>query len=80
MTVTVKTRKYQASHQRSPRGRGGWLFELRRHGELADGVDYFGTVGRFGLTGMGATTYGVALEAAKAKAREIGATEVVVLP
>ena len=80
MTVTVDIRKYQASHQRSPRGRGGWLFELRRHGELAPGVDYFGSVGTFGLTGVGATTYGVALKAARAKAREIGATEVVVLP
>ncbi len=33
-----------------------------------------------GLAGVGATTYGVALEAAKAKAREIGATDIVVLP
>ena len=80
MTVTVDIRKYEASHRRSPRGSGGWLFELRRHGELAQGVDYFGTIGRFGLIGVGATTYGVALEAAKAKAREIGATEIVVLP
>ena len=80
MAITVNTRKYQASHQRSPRGRGGWLFELRIHGELAQGVDYFGEVGSFGLTRVGATTYGVALKAAKAKAREIGATEVVVLP
>ena len=33
-----------------------------------------------GPVGVGATTYGFALEAAKAKAREIGATDIVVLP
>jgi hypothetical protein len=31
---TVSTRQYQASHGRSPRGYGQWMFELRGAGEI----------------------------------------------
>ena len=47
---------------------------------LAQGVDYFGEVGTFGLTGVGATIYGFALKAAEVKVREIGAAVIVALP
>jgi hypothetical protein len=40
----------------------------------------FGKLGHLGLTGAGATTYAVALKAVKAKVREVGATDIVVLP
>lgn len=49
------------------RGLHGWLFELRRHGELAEGVDYFSEVEQYGLTGVGTTTDAVTPKAASAK-------------
>ena len=39
MAITVNTRKYLASHQRSPRGHGGYSFTcwLRRYSSATQG-------------------------------------------
>lgn len=68
--MRVTTDEYRKSHWKEPRGRGTWLFDLLVTGEP----------GHVRFVGPYNATYGEAKRAAIAKAKEIDALLVVVLP
>ena len=77
MGIRVETRKYEASHGRSPRGRGVWLFSFIRDGEPIV------TPRRKGGEPFHRSPYGTYTEARKwavKHARAAGAEAVRVLP
>ena len=69
-SIEIQKTEFLNSHGHDPRGRGCWLFEFLRDGEVVEGPWGWGWSG----------TYTDALKAAKKHARDIGADAINVCP